>query len=105
MQNETVLSYPSIIPVERQQKILSTNGIRMTPIENTLSEILFITSYPPKECGIATYSQDLVNALNNTFNHSFKINICPLAVENDQYVYAKTPAYTLNPTSKLQFIK
>lgn len=105
MQNETVLSYPSIIPVERQQKILSTNGIRMTPIENTLSEILFITSYPPKECGIATYSQDLVNALNNTFNHSFKINICPLAVENEQYVYAKTPEYTLNPNSKISFIK
>ena len=24
-----------------------------------LPEILFITSYPPRECGIATYSQDL----------------------------------------------
>jgi hypothetical protein len=25
--------------------------------------ILFITSYPPRECGIATYSQDLLAAL------------------------------------------
>ena len=27
---------------------------------DTKSEILFVTSYPPRECGIATYSQDLI---------------------------------------------
>ena len=29
----------------------------------TLPEVLFITSFPPRECGIATYSQDLIHAL------------------------------------------
>ena len=29
-----------------------------------LPEILFITSFPPRECGIATYSQDLIKAMN-----------------------------------------
>ena len=44
------------------------------------AEILFITSYPPRECGIATYSKDLITALNNKFGGSFNIKIC--AVEN-----------------------
>jgi hypothetical protein len=28
-----------------------------------LPEILFITSFPPRECGIATYSQDLTHSI------------------------------------------
>src|SRR5450756_1602853 len=40
---------------------------------NDLAEILFITSYPPRECGIATYSQDLIKMLNNKFSNSFSI--------------------------------
>jgi hypothetical protein len=32
---------------------------------NDLAEILFITSYPPRVCGIATYSRDLIKVLNN----------------------------------------
>jgi len=31
--------------------------------ELRLPEILFITTFPPRECGIATYSQDLISAL------------------------------------------
>jgi len=37
------------------------------------SEILFITSYPPRVCGIATYSHDLIKALNNKFSNSLSI--------------------------------
>jgi hypothetical protein len=29
-------------------------------LNDNLPEILCITSYPPRECGIATYSQDLI---------------------------------------------
>lgn len=43
--------------------------------KNKLPEILFITSYPPRECGITTYYQDLIKALDNKFKHSFKIKI------------------------------
>ena len=67
--------------------------------ENTelrLPEILFITSYPPRECGIATYSQDLVKALNNKFDNSFKIQICPLESDNERHVYLENTKYFLN---------
>jgi len=50
-------------------------------------EILFITSYPPRECGIATYSHDLVKALNKKFNQSFTISMCPLESENEKHNY------------------
>jgi glycosyltransferase involved in cell wall biosynthesis len=59
-------------------------------------EILFITSYPPRECGIATYSQDLIRALNNKFNHSFKINICPVESDIARHTYTDEIKYILN---------
>ncbi|MDN3656086.1 glycosyltransferase [Ferruginibacter paludis] len=43
--------------------------------------ILFINSYPPRQCGLATYSYDLITALENKFDASFSIKIC--AVENN----------------------
>ncbi len=59
-------------------------------------EILFITSYPPRECGIATYSQDLIKALNNKFGHSFKINICPVESDIEKHTYPDDVKYVLN---------
>jgi glycosyltransferase involved in cell wall biosynthesis len=59
-------------------------------------QILFITSYPPRECGIATYSKDLVEALDNKFNHSFNISICPLESHNEQHLYDRNVKYILN---------
>ncbi|RTY95288.1 glycosyltransferase [Flavobacterium sp. GT3R68] len=63
--------------------------------ENTLPEILFITSYPPRECGIATYSQDLITALNEKFGQSVKIRICPLESENEKHSYSDEIKYVL----------
>ena len=45
-------------------------------MKNTLSDIttremVFISSYPPRECGIATYSQDLIFAVQNKFKKTF----------------------------------
>ncbi len=61
-----------------------------------LPEILFLTSYPPRECGIATYSQDLINTLNNKFQNSFKINICPIISNQEKASYNNEPRYILN---------
>ena len=84
---------------------LSLNGHQLTDtindgwehnLEGTLPEILFITSYPPRECGIATYSQDLIKALKNKFSHSFKLSICPLESESEKHDYMERIKYTLN---------
>jgi len=61
-----------------------------------LPQILFIASYPPRECGIATYTQDLIKSLNNKFCDSFDIRICALANANEQHTYPEEVNYILN---------
>ncbi len=63
---------------------------------SAVPEILMVTSYPPRECGIATYSQDLVKALKDKFRKSFKVRICALENEYEQFKYPKEVKYILN---------
>lgn len=66
------------------------------------AEILLISSYPPRECGIATYTQDLVLSLKSKFDRSFGISICALESSNEQHSYSsdvKFVLYTDSPTS------
>ena len=65
-----------------------------------MSEILVITSYPPRECGIATYSQDLIKALNNKFCKSLSIKVCALETGNQNYDYPQEVKFILD-TSKV----
>jgi glycosyltransferase involved in cell wall biosynthesis len=67
------------------------------------SEVLFISSYPPRECGIATYSQDLIKALNNKFGKSFDIKVCALESGEMGYSYGKEVKYILNTSVESQF--
>jgi glycosyltransferase involved in cell wall biosynthesis len=71
---------------------------------NSIPEVLFITSYPPRECGIATYSQDLVKALNNKFDNSFSISICALESDEVSLVYEEEVKYILNTDCHLAYL-
>lgn len=73
--------------------------------EEYIPEILFITSFPPRECGIATYTNDLISALTNQFEETFKCTICALESEHEQHVYTEKPAYILNTDSRNSFLK
>jgi glycosyltransferase involved in cell wall biosynthesis len=70
-----------------------------------LPQILFITTYPPRECGIATYSHDLIKALNNKFQHSFDIKICALESQHEQHEYPKEIAHVLNTGNPAEFVQ
>ncbi|CAM3575893.1 glycosyltransferase [Flavobacterium psychrophilum] len=78
MQTKTIIN---------SHRILSTRKLLKKVSQSILPEILFITSYPPRECGIATYSQDLISALNNKFKKSFDIKICALEHQNDNHIF------------------
>jgi Glycosyltransferase len=73
------------------------------PKVKQLAEILFITSYPPRKCGIATYSQDLIAALNNKFSNSLSIRICALESGNASYRYPSEVKLTLDTSNAEAF--
>lgn len=69
-----------------------------------LPEILIITSYPPRECGIATYSQDLLKALDNKFLNSFSMKVSALEAGANDYVYPDEVKYVLDTTDAGKYI-
>ena len=71
---------------------------------NQLPEILFLTSYPPRECGIATYSQDIIKALKDKFDNSFNISVCALENGKDHYYYPEEVKYSFNTSNSKGYI-
>ena len=69
-----------------------------------LAEILVLTSYPPRECGIATYSQDLIKALNNKFSKSVSIKVCALETANQDYEYPEEVKYILKTSEVTSYL-
>ena len=78
---------------------------RKIAVEASLPEILFVTSYPPRECGIATYSQDLIKALNKKFGTSFAIKVCALESGYATYNYTDEVNYILDTASTQEYAK
>lgn len=63
--------------------------------------MLIVSSYPPRECGLATFSKDIVNAIKIVFGDTLPIEVCALQNEKNQCNYNQEVAYTIN-SSKLE---
>lgn len=72
----------------KKKKLKLVNNIS-TPIKKSikLPKVLLISTFPPRECGIATYTSDLKNALENKFEKSFDIKICALNSNIENHTY------------------
>jgi glycosyltransferase involved in cell wall biosynthesis len=92
--NQGIISVPALATQTNFRSAVATN--LLSKVAEKLPEILFITSFPPRECGIATYSQDLIKSLKNKFRNSFNIKICALESENEKHLYSDPIKYTLN---------
>ncbi len=85
-----------------RNKIVFDNGIKKangaipSNAKKSLPKILFVSSFPPRECGIATYTQDLIEALNNKFNESFDIEVCALESAHEKHTYGDQVKYILD---------
>jgi glycosyltransferase involved in cell wall biosynthesis/rhamnogalacturonyl hydrolase YesR len=51
------------------------------------SKICFLSNFPPKECGIATFTQDLITSMNKRFNPKVKSRVIALNEESSMYNY------------------
>jgi len=100
MKNEPVV-YPAGLKAETTH--IAPKSV--SPPSTGLPEILFITSYPPRECGIATYSQDLLKALDNKFLNSFSLKVCALEAGINDYVYPDEVKYVLDTTDAGKYIE
>ncbi len=104
-----VIQYDTLIGLKNKELTGVTPAInyqkRKPEQTPALAEILVITSYPPRECGIATYSQDLIKALNKQFSKSLSIKVCALESGETNYSYPKEVKYVLKTSIAADFAK
>jgi len=105
MQPTTLLKHQNVVltPSPIKKEILVSN-----PIINkakTIPQILFVSSFPPRECGIATYSQDLIVALEKKFGTSFDIRICALETGKSSYNYPQNVTEILDTSDPQSYSK
>lgn len=86
-------SYPNLIDQLSIQSIADFD-------KEVMPEIVVITTFPPRQCGIATYSQDLIKALNNHYVDSFSIKICALENNNEKHTYSDPDVKYILDTSE-----
>ncbi|MDI9363821.1 MAG: hypothetical protein QM541_02630 [Flavobacterium sp.] len=94
----TTQLYNQALVANANNLIANTNATKYK-----LPEILFITSYPPRECGIATYTNDLINALNHQFSNTFAFSICALEKNNTALAYTNDVKYILHTAQQEQY--
>lgn len=75
----------------------------MKKLNNEKLKVLFLSSYPPRECGIATYSQDLIYALNNKFGTTFDISVCAMESGISNYPYGPEVSNVLDTSNARSF--
>ena len=67
------------------------------------SKIVFVTTYPPRECGIATFTSDHIHAIRNQMEDSIEIEVCALEDGFQGFTYPKEVKYVLDTTQPDQY--
>lgn len=68
-----------------------------------MKEILCITTYPPRQCGIATFSDDLIRSVHQKFGESYSVRVCAIESSSEQHTYSSIVKYKLNTSDKPAF--
>ncbi|TDE28805.1 glycosyltransferase [Flavobacterium ranwuense] len=64
-------------------------------------KMLIVSSYPPRECGIATFSNDIVNAVKIVFGDTLPVEVCALQNSEQHFEYNNEVSYIL-PVNSLK---
>ncbi len=87
MRNKSMNSNHHLLSIKRWNTNDKNPHYKAIKSKSKLAKIVIITTFPPRECGIATYSQDLISALNKKFRKSFTIEIVALELEHEKQDY------------------
>jgi glycosyltransferase involved in cell wall biosynthesis len=63
---------------------------------NQNRKILLMSSFPPRQCGLATFSKDVVDSIKMVFGDSLPVEVCALQKQDQQFKYGDEVHYTLN---------
>lgn len=66
--------------------------------------VLVLTSFPPRVCGIATYTQDLLSALRRVYGNSMQFRVCALEMGSVNRRYPAEVDYTLDILSQASYV-
>jgi len=105
MRNKNTINPDNLVSLKKQLKNSLNSKLDLIKNKIKLPEILFVTTFPPRECGIATYSQDLILALNNKFAKSFAIKIVALELQNEKHVYTDSLYAVLETNNPQMYVE
>ncbi|OXA88915.1 glycosyltransferase [Flavobacterium hercynium] len=71
----------------------------MKALSNKL-KIVFLSTFPPTQCGIATYTQDTIKGITDVFGKSIECEICELVSKPQDN---PTQAFTLNTKNRSEY--
>ncbi len=62
-------------------------------------KMLIVSSYPPRKCGLATFSNDIIKAVEVVFGNTLPIEICALQNDEHQLKYSNEVTHILSAKS------
>ena len=62
-------------------------------------KMLIVSSYPPRECGLATFSNDVLNSVKKVFGDTLPIEVCALQNNKQQLNYGDEVKYIISSSS------
>ncbi|MFM2230944.1 MAG: hypothetical protein RL607_2202 [Bacteroidota bacterium] len=82
------MTLKSAYPVKELSRYLKNSRLRdlqKSTIKSISPSLVMLSTFPPKECGLATFASDLVQAIQNQYSDSYVLYKCALNLPVDEF--------------------